>query len=289
MRKVLIIGVNGMLGHTLADVASKKFEVVGTCPKLMYRKKSVEIEKLDITDNNAVKSLVLKHNPNLIVNCAAVTNVDFCEDHPEIAYRVHVNGTKFLSNAADKIGAKFVHISTDFVFDGNKGNYTEDDVPRPINVYGKTKYEGEKVVSNSALVLRTCIYGWNVLPKKSIVEWIIDEIKRTKSINLFNDSYFTPIYTCTFSKIILQMSKKNSTGLYHVAGSKKISKYDFALEVAEVFNLNKNLIKPISFKSVAKKAKRPRDTSLLCHKLKKEGFRLENVKKGLGAMKNDKI
>jgi dTDP-4-dehydrorhamnose reductase len=285
----MIIGVSGMLGHTLAEVASKKFEVVGTCAEPMYNKEGVEIEELDITDDNAVKSLFLKHDPDLIVNCAALTNVDFCEDHPEIAYRVHVNGTKFLSNAADKIGAKFVHISTDFVFDGKKGNYTEADVPRPINVYGKTKYEGEKVVSNSALVLRTCIYGWNVLPKKSMIEWIIDEIKRTRPINLFSDSFFTPIYTRTFSKIILQMSKQNLKGLYHVAGSKRISKYDFALNVAEVFNLDKNLIKPIPFKNIVKKAKRPRDTSLLCHKLKKEGFRLENVKKGLGAMKNDKI
>ena len=290
MKKIMVIGIEGMLGHTFLNVASKDYDVVGTYFGSKFKQKfqKFSTEELDITNKKSVDSIVKKHMPDMIVNCAAVTDVDFCESHPKIAEAVHVDGTKFLSEAADAICTKFVHLSTDFIFDGRKGCYTEEDSPNPLGVYAKTKYEGEKVVSKNGIIGRTCIYGWNIQNKQSIVEWIINKLMNSKSVSLFVDSFFSPIYTGDFSRIILEMFEKKLKGIYHVAGSEKISKYKFGLKVAKVFNLNEEYIKPIKFDSIKRKAERPKDTSLRCDKIKKKGFKLKNVEEGLKMMKNDR-
>jgi len=290
MKKAMAIGIEGMLGHIFLNVASKDYDVVGTYLNPTFKQKfqKFSTEKLDITNKKSVESVVKKHSPDMIVNCAAVTDVDFCEGHPQIAEAVHVGGTKFLSEAADAISAKFIHISTDFIFDGRKGNYTEEDLPNPLGVYARTKYEGEKVVSKNAIIARTCIYGWNIQNKQSLVEWIINKLKKKEYVSLFVDSFFSPIYTGDFSQIILEMFEKNLKGIYHIAGSEKINKYNFGLKVAKVFNLNKEYIKPVKFDSIKRKAKRPKDTSLCCDKIKKEEVKLKNVEEGLKMMKNDR-
>lgn len=290
MKKIMVIGVEGMLGHTFFNVASNFYDAFGTYFDSEFKQKFQKsfTEELDITNKISVDSIVKKHRPDMIVNCAAVTDVDFCENNPKLAESVHVTGTKILSEAADSIAAKFIHISTDFVFDGRKGSYTEEDSPNPLSVYAKTKFEGEKVVSENGLIVRTCIYGWNIQNKQSVVEWIINKLRNGKPVNLFVDNFFSPIYTGDLSRIILEMSEKNLKGLYHVSGSEKISKYKFGLKVAEVFNLNKGCIKPIKFDSMKRKANRPKDTSLRCDKIKKEGFELKNVEEGLRMMKNER-
>jgi len=288
MKKVMIIGINGMLGHILAKKASESYQVIGTYQNFLSRR-NYETVQLDITDVNSVNSVISKFKPDLIVNCAAITDLDFCETHADLVKKVHVDGTRNLSEAAKKIGAKFIHVSTDFVFDGKKGNYTEEDLPNPLNVYAQTKYAGEKVVSGNLLIIRTSIYGWNIKNKHSIVEWIIDNLKNNKSIYPFIDSFFTPIYTGFLAKIILRMFEKDLRGLFHVSGSERVSKYDFALEVAKIFNLNNNLIKKGNIDSFKRIAKRPKDTSLNCEKIKKLRFKLITVDEGLEMMKNDKL
>ena len=288
MKKVMVIGINGMLGHVLAEKAYDEYQVIGTYHNFLS-KRDYETIQLDIKNENGVNTAISKFNPDIIINCAAITDLDFCETHMNLAKEVHVTGTKKLSEAAKKIGAKFVHISTDFVFDGKKGNYTEEDLPKPLNVYAKTKYAGEKVVSGDSVIIRTCIYGWNIKNKESIVEWIINNIRNNITIYPFIDSFFTPIYTGFLAKIILMMLSKDLKGLFHVSGSEKISKYNFALKVAETFNLNKSLIKIGKIDLLERIAKRPKDTSLNCGKIKKLGFELINVNEGLEMMKNDKI
>jgi|SRR3989344_744201 len=269
-----------MLGNALAKTAGDSFEVVGTCNE------SGGPIKLDITKAREVYGLIKKIKPELVVNCAAITNVDFCEENPSVAESVHVAGTKNLSDACHETGVKFIHISTDFVFDGLKGNYNETDHAAPINVYGRTKLAGEKMAEND-LVLRTCIFGKNVAAKKSMVEWIVGELSASRPISVFNDSFFTPMYTGHLAQIILEAYRKDLKGLFHAASTVRVGKFTFAKAVADVYGLDKDLISPSSITSFNRPAKRPADTSLDCSKIMRHGIKLNNFKDEIGMMKHD--
>ena len=286
--KMLVVGINGMLGHKFAEIASKDFRVTGTYTKFLS-KRNYPTERLDILNKRYVDQVVEKLRPDIIVNCAAITNVDFCEEHPEVAEAVNVDGTKNLVDAARNVGAQFVYFSTDSIFDGNKGNYTEESNPNPVNVYSRTKLEGEKLVSEKDLIIRTTMYGWNILEKKSLSEWIIDELSNNKKINMYTDNYFTPIYTGTLSRIVVEMLRKKMSGLYHVPGNEKLSKYTFAKKVARVFGLDENLINMVSIESAIKKAQRPKDLSLNSSKIRGEGVRLNDVEDDLKIMKKERV
>lgn len=286
--KMVVVGINGMLGHKFAEIASKDFRVVGTYTKFLS-KRNFPTERLDILNKKSVDQLVEKIRPDMIVNCAAITDVDFCEDNPEIAEAVNVDGTKNLVDAARNVGAQFVYFSTDSVFDGKKGNYTEESTPNPINVYSKTKLEGEKLVSEKDILIRTTMYGWNILEKKSLVEWVIEELSNGRRIDAYGDNYFTPIYTGTISCIVVEMFKRKMKGLYHIPGREKLSKYTFAKKVARVFGLDENLINNVSIDSAIKKTKRPKDLSLSSVKIRGEGFRLNDVEDDLKIMKKERV
>ena len=279
MEKILIVGVNGMLGNSLARVASD-FEVVGT-----YNNFGAGV-KLDITNHHAVTFVMKKVMPDLVVNCAAITNVDFCEENPSVAQAVHVSGTRNLAVSCRDMGAKLVHISTDFVFGGKKSNYTEVDHADPINVYGKTKLEGEKEANG--LVIRTCIFGKNVMPKKSMVEWVVEELTSGREISVFSDSFFTPMYTGHLAQVIIEAYRKDLSGLFHVASTKRVDKFTFAKAVAEIYGLDSSLIQPSSIRNFNRSAKRPVDTSLSCGKIMRHGIKLNNFKDEIGMMNNDR-
>ena len=282
--KILVVGVNGMLGNSIARAFPG--EVKGTYNSIFIESNFNDV-KLDITNNEEVLSVVKSVSPDIVFNCAAMTNVDSCEENRHAAEKIHVDGTRHLSEACSRVGAKFVHISTDFVFDGKNGNYSESDRAVPINIYGKTKLAGEGVLGEDDLLIRTCIFGINVENKKSMVEWIVHELENGRPINVFNDSFFTPIYTGHLANIMLEMCRKEMKGLYHVASAERIDKYAFALAVADIFGLDKNLISPSSIKDFHRKAPRPVDTSLRCSKVLSHGIRLNDFKEELKMMKND--
>lgn len=286
--KMLVVGINGMLGHKFAEIASKNFKVTGTYTKFLS-KRNYPTERLDILNKRSVDQLVEKLRPDIIVNCAAITDVEYCEEHPDVAEAVNVDGTKNLVDAARNVDAKFVYFSTDSVFDGKKGNYTEESEPNLINVYSKTKLAGEKLVSEKDLVVRTTLYGWNILDKKSLAEWIINSLSNGEKINAYTDNYFTPIYTGTLSRIVIEMLLRKMSGLYHVPGKEKLSKYIFAKKIAKVFGLDENLINMASIKSAKNKAKRPKDLSLSSVKIRGEGFKLNDVEEDLKIMKSEKV
>lgn len=254
--KILITGANGMLGHRLALEMARKYETYVT----QYGQQ-VLIPGCQSFYFNLTNPTPIALQPELIIHTAALTDVDRCEEHPAEAWNINVTGTANLVKVFPK--AKFVYISTDFVYDGVSGNYCEADRPNPINVYAKTKHTGESFLPEGSLIIRTCIFGHN-LPetKTSLPEKLVEQLKNNQQVNLFNDLYSTPIYTGLLTRLLLEMIERNATGIWNIAGSERVSKYELGLRLAEVYGLNPEPIIPTSARKFPFKAPRPLDVSL---------------------------
>jgi len=219
---------------------------------------------LDITDAKATAELINKIKPKFILHTAALVGINICEKETALAYNINVTGTKNIVNAAKSANAKTIYISTDYVFDGKKGMYKESDEANPINYYGKTKFEGERLIEiNNNVIVRTSIYGWNIVPgKKSFSAWIIDELSNNKQINVFSDQFNSMMLANDCAEFFKEIVDKDLSGIINIASSEKISKYDFAVKLAEIFNLDKELINPVKNRDVVGYEKRPLDVSL---------------------------
>jgi dTDP-4-dehydrorhamnose reductase len=265
-KKILITGVSGLLGSKMAYLFSREtsWETLGT-----YNRNRIDIpasmHKTDLANEKEVNKLVSSINPDVIIHTAALTGVDYCETHKEEAWRVNVDGTRNIAEIAEKINAKLIYISTDYVFDGEKGMYKENDQTHPVDYYGETKLEGEKVVKETCdgyLIVRpSVLYGWNPV-KLNFVTWMIKELKEGNKINIVKDQFNTPTLADDLAELILEMIKKEALGIFHTSGSERISRFDFALKIAGIFELNKNLIKPTTSDKLNWIAKRPMDSSL---------------------------
>jgi len=274
VKRILITGGSGLLGGNLAKIACERYETYAAYHGHPIKMKNCIAFPLDIANRHKTLQTVTKIRPELIIHTAALTNVDYCEDHPEEARSLNVEGTRNLAGAAESIGAKFIYISTDSVFDGEKGMYTEGDVPNPLSRYAKTKLEGEKVLSEFDLnysIIRTCIYGWNIQKKFSLAEWVIHGLQNKKKLTMFTDVFFSPILVNNLSEAIFEVYKRDLEGVLNIAGSERCSKFHFGEKIAEVFALNRSYIEPINIEGFTNfKAPRPRDVSLDVSKAKKE-------------------
>ena len=267
--RLFVTGHKGLLG-------SKIVKYSGIFPK----------ERVDITKKEIFTS-IRKVNPDVVIHCAAFTNVDECEIQKEKAWEVNVIGTENVAKACQNIGAKMIYVSTDFVFDGKKGMYKETDKTNPINYYGKTKLEGEKKVQeickNYVIARTSVLYGWH--EKLNFVTWVIEQLKHKNKINIVTDQYTSPTFADNLAKVLLEIAEKDIQGLYHITGSERINRYDFALKIADRFDLDKSLITPISSEELNQKAERPKDSSLCVEKIKnKICTKLLNIDEGLKRM-----
>lgn len=283
--RIMIVGCTGMLGTSIM-LAETSHQLFGTY--VGEKPRSKKTYEMDITNPTQVIKIVEKTKPDAIINTAAITSVDLCEEKPDLARNLHIEGTRNLVDIARKKDLYFLYISTDSVFDGNRGNYTEQDDVSPLNVYAQTKYEGEleALAYDNASVARTNIYGLNWLPKESIAEWILHSLQQKKEITLFEDVSFTPILTNFFAEILLKMIENKVTGLFHVAGTESITKLDFGLKIASIYGLPSDCIKPISISRFNFKAPRPLNPTLDCTKIQETlGMDLMDVEQSLNLFK----
>ncbi|MCD4730072.1 MAG: SDR family oxidoreductase [Bacteroidales bacterium] len=289
MKKLLVTGASGLLGSNLAHMASDNFEVYATYNTNYVSISGCKCLKLDITNINDVSRIIEAIKPDLIVHCAANTDVDYCEKNHVEAWNQNVKGTANLAHAAEKSNAFMIYISTDSVFDGMRGNYSEDDIPNPINYYAQTKLEGEQVIQKykiDYLIARTNIYGWNYLNKNSFAEWIMQSLQAHKKITLFNDVYFSPILVNNLIDVLFNLYQKNTRGVYHISGSECCSKLQFGENVADVFNFDTKYIEQISVDEKNLFAQRPKNTSLNVDRASElSDVKLLNVHDGLLKMK----
>ena len=264
MARMLITGVSGMLGSNLAYHFRDTHEVFG-----LYRTHAVAIDgvrtqEADMLSGGPFKRTVAEFSPEVVIHCASLTDVDFCETHKELAREVNVLGTRAVADSIAGTDASLVYMSSDSVYDGGKGSFSETDAVRPMNYYGVSKYEGEleALKHGNSLVLRTNIFGWNVQDKLSIAEWVVHELSEHTELKGFVDAYFSSIYTLKFAEIIAQALERGLRGVYNCGSRNSMSKHDFAVCLAERMELDTSLIRPMSVQDFGFVARRGTDLSL---------------------------
>ncbi|MGC8889335.1 MAG: dTDP-4-dehydrorhamnose reductase [bacterium] len=250
--RVLITGSNGQLGKAVTEVFFKENIEVYPIPH----------SRLDISNREEVKGIFTSYLPDIVINCAAYTNVDGCEKEPEKAYRMNTLGPKNLAIISERLNIFLIHISTDYVFDGEKDSpYTEFDLPHPINTYGRSKLEGENFVKSFsrhfAIVRTSWLYG----DGNNFVTKIIERAKIDKELKIVEDQFGSPTYTYDVAKAILSIAKNDACGLYHSANVGVVSRYEEARFIVENLSLNIDII-PVKQKEYVLPAVRPRYTPL---------------------------
>ena len=281
----LITGGTGLLGGNLARMASSRAEVWATHCDHPVPIPGCESTPLDLRDGDQVAAAVRRICPEVIIHTSALTNVDYCQQHLEEAWAINAVGSGAIASAAAEAGARLVYISTDAVFQGDRGGYREHETARPINHYAASKLAGEVQARRylpAALVVRTTIYGWNARDKQSLAEWIREGLMQGQTLPLFTDVFFTPILANDLADALFDLIDLKATGIYHVAGSERCSKYAFGKILAEVFGLDPSEIRQVSVAQADLAAPRPRDPSLCVDKAQVAlGRPLPDVRQGL--------
>ena len=268
--RIGVTGASGMLGTALVSYLSKRYDIFATSRGKGAEGQNIDWDCFDLTDVSLLNDWLTKTKPDIVIHCAAIINVDACEDNVEIATRLHVEATEVIASYLDANSGRLIYISTDSVFDGRKqGFYNETDLVSPLNVYARTKLMGEQPVLSMAngLTLRTNIIGWTKEGNTSFAEWMIRGLIDNTPLNLFHDVYFSPLHVDELSLIIENIIERPIYGLYHCASSDSISKYDFGIQMAKVFGLSDSNINRASVEDMNFKAGRPKNMALDSGKL----------------------
>ncbi|AGT35927.1 MAG: dTDP-4-dehydrorhamnose reductase [Thermofilum sp.] len=265
--RVLVTGGSGLLGSVLVEMlAQNGHSVIATYNAHEPRQiQGVKWVKIDISRGYLLEDLAWKEKPHAIIHSAAMTDVDKCEIEKEKAWKTNVEATRSAVRAARAVNAHIIYISTDYVFDGEKGNYGEEDLPAPVNYYGLTKLVAEEIVRTSdvlyTIVRPSAIYGLGG-SKKSFAEYAADKLTRGEEVPALVDQYVSPTYNRYLASAILKILDTRPLGTIHVAGQ-RTNRYEFALTIADILGAPKNLVKPAKTQDMKHwLARRPRDSSL---------------------------
>lgn len=288
--KLMITGVSGLLGNNLACYFRNKYEILGLYCSHPVSIAGIKTEKVDLLYYNLANQVIHEFDPAIIIHCASLASVDECESNPEYADKINILVTKNIVESIKDKDIKIVYISTDAVHDGIKGNFSETDYINPLNCYGRSKYKGELEFQkiNNYLIIRTNFFGWNIQEKKSLGEWIIEELNLGRRIKGFKDACFSPIYTFELARCLDIAIQNNLSGIYNYGSSDSCSKYEFALRIADRFSFERSLIEPISIDDFDFKAKRGKNLSLNVNKLQKAlKYRLPTIDQSIDEFYKD--
>lgn len=291
MDTVLVIGGSGLVGGKVSAIASRAFKVVGThrgvIPKIPGVR-FVELHKERVEDGIA---LLRDLKPAAVVDTAAMHNVDRCEEERDLAWQVNAGATGALARVAQDIGARYLFVSTDFVFDGTKGRYREEDVPRPVNHYGATKLAGERAVLAAGpdhLVVRpSVVFGWDDT-RLNFATWVLASLREGKAINVATDWIGSPTFADSLAAAILRLLATPDGGVYHLAGADALSRYELAVRLAGAFELDPSLIKAVAATELNLKAPRPPNASLSSAKAKRRRIAVVGADEGIAAMREQR-
>jgi len=269
MIKVVVTGSNGLLGQSLINLLLKEKEVYQVIGFSRGENRSGRDDfsyvSIDITDRENLKDTLLKIQPNFIINTAAMTQVDDCEGNKEACDLLNVTVVKWLEQVSDEINAHLIHLSTDFIFDGLKGNYKETDTPNPLSYYGFSKLKSENILIESKIhytILRTILVFGKVydMSRSNIVLWVKSMLEKGEEITIVDDQYRAPTYVEDLALACKISMDKRATGIYNISSNELLSVFEIAQQIADAFGLDKNLIKPISTSTLNQTAPRPAKT-----------------------------
>ncbi len=270
--KVLITGAGGLLGTKLAGLATASAHKVYSldnshpCP---YGTP----ERVDITDPTAVGKVFADTTPDVVFHTASITDVDLCETNPELAMRVNGEATGFIAKTCQETGGYLVYVSTDYVFDGMRGQYSEEDEPAPINTYGKSKLFGEEEMarhcSRGCIARTSVLYGWGRSFRPNFATWVHSKLAANEHIKVVSDQFASPTLNTHLARMLLEIAERRNQGILHVAGSTRISRYEFAVMLAKQFGFKEHLLTPVQAEATGWKARRPLDSSLNVSKAQK--------------------
>lgn len=279
--RIVFTGITGLLGGYFLKVRQQGYKIIGIN------------SKKNIINKKKILSFIKKIDPALIVHAASLGNVDYCEKHSNEAYKVNVEGTQNIIDAAKAVNAKIIFLSSNAVYDGDNAPYDEKSITNPVDVYGKTKVKGENAILKSNLnyciVRLITMYGWpQPGGRANPVTWVIDNLKKGERINVVNDIYNNHLWAGQAAEVIWKVIKKNISGVYNIAGADCISRYELALKVAKVFDLDSSLISLVSSDFFKNIAKRPKNTCFNTKKMEKElGIKPLSVDEGLKLMQQE--
>ncbi len=260
--RLFITGGSGLLGSKVAELALEKgYEVYsGYCN---HRPEFGEPVRFDLTDPDSIVRTIENVKPDVIIHSAALTDVDRCEKEKDLAYRINVEGTKAVAEVTKKLNSFLIYVSTDYVFDGRRGMYKEDDETNPVNYYGYTKLLGEKHCRDFCIA-RTCvIYGAKPASGKiNFALWLIERLEKGENVRIVTDQYITPTLNTNLARMILDAVEKEAKSIFHLAGATRVSRFEFAQGIARTFGLDDNLIIPSKMSEINWIAARPKDSSL---------------------------
>lgn len=273
-KTILITGSNGLLGQKLTDLLlqTQDFDFIASGKgSNRHPKKDIHYIQLDITNQNMVNEVMDTHQPNFLINTAAMTNVDACEDDKELCDQLNVNAVKYLAMACERNQTRMVHLSTDFIFDGTEGPYAEDASPAPLSYYGESKLKGELLVKEHCSdwsILRTVlVYGIvNDMSRSNIVLWAKEALMNQKEINVVDDQFRTPTLAEDLAQGCYLACKHEAQGIYNISGKDFMSIYELVERVAKYYDLPMSKVGRTDSKSLNQKAMRPPVTGFILDK-----------------------
>lgn len=283
--RILITGASGLLGLNTALEASREYTVIGQVNTRRLHTELFQSVQINLLDPGAVQRLLDDTQPNWVIHCAALADLDACEADPAQAQEINTEVPRLLAGYVARGGARFLHVSTDAVFDGSRGDYCETDQPEPLSVYACTKLAAEQAVAQAnpqALIARVNLFGWSASGRRSLAEFFFNQLSAGRNVQGFTDVLFCPMLANHLGGLFLEMLGAGLSGLYHVVGSQSLSKYAFGCAIARRFDLDERLIHPVSVQSSGLKAARSPNLTLSTDKLRRDlGHPIPSYSEGL--------
>lgn len=276
MKTILVTGSNGLLGQKLVKQlkSNSQFTLIATSKgeNRISNSEGYKYQSLDITNPKEVEQIFQKHQPDIVINTAAMTNVDACENDKKMCWDLNVNAVSYLITESEKHNTHLIHLSTDFIFDGENGPYSEEDEPNPLSYYGESKYQAELLIQNSSLskwaIARTIIvYGIvEDMSRSNVVLWAKGALEKGDPINVVDDQFRAPTLAEDLAKGCVLIAEKEAKGIYNISGKDTMSILELVNQVADYYGLDKSKISPIKSETLNQAAKRPPVTGFVLDK-----------------------
>jgi dTDP-4-dehydrorhamnose reductase len=293
-RRIIVVGANGMLGQKLIEFYTRlnDVELLATSVEENSVFNSINYVRSDISNRNEIKKVIKDFCPDFIINAAAYTNVDKSETERELAWKINVKGVEYLAETARVLDSHLIHISTDYVFDGKNGPYTENISPNPLGYYARTKLASENVLKISGAkytILRTnVLYGTAKYSRPDFVKWVVDSLRSKNEIRIVDDQINNPTFIDDLVQGINKIVELRKEGIYNIGGNEFLNRYDFTMIIADFFKLDKNLVKKIKTDELNQPARRPLKSGLITIKAQSElGYKPHTILQTLELMKSE--